>query len=244
MKHDPKFTQRVQNYLESPKDSRNLEEGAMLLLKLTGNTIMYQQIMRNPAKYASHIEYQLQKNFNFRIQQVTHEQVEEMQSAADHIINNHLSLQEDNPASEFQKGKRADHDSLPDNIKQAYVDNKSILQRMRMVRAELEIVTTKPGHVCPDSDRYPLLKELLALDKQRRDNWALYDNYNPATGCADTTDDARAASKKAVGYINLNKGKYRNNPTEELRAKLAEAYNAVLNPTEKMTAELKELGVI
>ncbi len=56
--------------------------------------------------------------------------------------------------------------------------------------------------------------------------------------------DAREASKKAQGFINLNKKRYRSNPTPELKDKLAEAYAKVINPTEKMTAELKELGII
>lgn len=40
MKIDERLTQRIKDWLESPAESRNLEEGATLLLKLTGNTIM------------------------------------------------------------------------------------------------------------------------------------------------------------------------------------------------------------
>ena len=30
---------------------------------------------------------------------------------------------------------------------------------------------------CPDSDRYPFLKELIALDKKLHENWDKYDHY-------------------------------------------------------------------
>lgn len=244
MKLDEKLTKRIQDWLESPADSRNLDEGALLLLKLTGNTVMYRSIMRNPERHARHIEYELQKRFNVRIRQVTHEQVEQMSAAVEKIHNDHLVLQENNPASEFKAGKRADHDQLPDDIQAAYVENKSIVQRMRALHAELRVVTSRPGMVCPDSDRYPLLKELISLDERLHANWTIYDGYNADTGTVITADDARAASRKAAGFINLNKGRYAKNPNEELKAKLAAAYAQVTNPTEKMTAELTELGII
>lgn len=243
MKIDERLTQRIKDWLESPADSRNLEEGATLLLKLTGNTIMYQNIMRNPKRFAEHIAHELQKRFNYRVQQVTHAQVEVMAAKVEKIANDHLSLQETNPASEFKAGKRADHDALPAEIQSLYVENLGIVQRMRALHAELRVLTNRPG-TCPDSDRYPFLKELIELDTRLHENWAKYDGFDVSTDEVVAHDDARVASKKAVSLINLHKGRYRANPTDELKQKLAEAYALVMNPTEKMTAELKELGII
>lgn len=243
MKLDEKFTRRIQDWLESPAESRNLDEGAMLLLQLTGNKIQYRNIMCNPGRWARHIERELQKRLNVRLQQVTHEQVEAMAVKVEKIYNDHLSLQETNPASEFKAGKRGDHDALPAEIQSLYVENLGIVQRMRALHAELRVLTNRPG-TCPDSDRYPFLKELIELDTRLHENWAKYDGYDVATGEVAVHDDARAASKKAVSLINLQKGRYRANPTEELKKKLADAYTLVVNPTEKMTAELKELGII
>ena len=33
---------------------------------------------------------------------------------------------------------------------------------------------------CPDSDRYPFLKEMIKLDKEYHDNWTKYDNFKTA----------------------------------------------------------------
>ena len=54
----------------------------------------------------------------------------------------------------------------------------------------------------------------------------------------------REESKKAVRLINLAKGHYAKNPTEELKAQILANYAKVINPTEKMTNDLKELGLI
>ena len=44
--------------------------------------------------------------------------------------------------------------------------------------------------------------------------------------------------------INLAKGRYRKNPTEELKVQILDWYGKVINPAEKMTNDLKELGII
>lgn len=240
---DHRLTKQIQNWLESPKESRNLEEGAMLLLRLTGNRILFQNISRRPEKYADYMERELQKRFNYRVKQVTHEQVDAMSAQVAQIASQHLTLQESNPASEFQAGKRADHDQLPAEIQAAYVENKHIVQRMRAVHAELRVMTLREG-MCPDSDRYPYLKELIELDKKLHENWATYDGYNIAKGEVITREDARAESRKACGFINLNKKRYAQHPTESLKKRLAEAYAKVVNPTQKMTDELRNLDVI
>lgn len=243
---DKKLQKRIQNWLESPSDSRNIEEGALCLLKINRNQIMYRNAVMYPAKYAKHIEYQLKKYFDKKLVEVTHEQVEEMQKQVDRIESEHLTLPESNPANEFKAGKRQDHDSLPAEIQALYVENKSIVQRMRDVHAKLRILQSQPG-TCPDSDRYPFLKDLIALDKRLHENWARYDAYDTTKAVDEQEEvvlDAREASKRAAGFVNLNKKRYRSNPTAELKEKLAEAYAKVINPTEKMTAELKELGII
>ena len=61
---DKKLQKRLVDWLESPRDSRNIEEGATILLKINRNQIMYRNAIMNPGKYAPHIEYQLRKYYN------------------------------------------------------------------------------------------------------------------------------------------------------------------------------------
>ena len=240
---DAKFTRQIQDWLNTPAEQRDNAQGALLLLRLTGNQIMYRNLMANPKRNAQFIEYQLQKRLNFRLQKLTHEQVEEMQQQVNVIVQKRLSLKEDNPASDFRKGKRGDHDQLPDEVQALYVENLGIVQKMRELHLKLRSLSLENAP-CPDSERYPFLKELIALDKRLHSNWETYDHYTGTDGEAVMTADAREESQKAVRLIHLAKGRYAKKPSEELKAQILELYGKVINPTDKLTSELKKLGIL
>ena len=156
---DHNFTKKVQDWLNAPADKRNLEQGALYLLQLSGNQILYRNIMGNLSRHAEDIEYQLRKYLKFRLQDLTHTQVAQMQQQVDAIVKrDHLDAptrtkkQKEAAAEEFKKGKRADHD------------------------AKLAVLSTANA-TCPDSERYPFLKELIELDKRYHANWKAYDSF-------------------------------------------------------------------
>ena len=111
---DIKLTQRIQDWLEANPATRSLAEGAELVLKLTGNRFMHQNILvRGDVKM---IEYQLRKYLPQRLQQVTHEEVEQMKKAAAQIAEAHhldtIRKSAKTPPEEWKKGKREDHGTL------------------------------------------------------------------------------------------------------------------------------------
>lgn len=171
---DANFTELLNTWLTTPADERDYTVGALYLLKLTGNAIMYRNVVASLDARHEFIEYQLQKYYNFRVQDITHEQVEEMAAQVETIVANELSLSTE--SEEFRKGKREDHEQLPDEIKACYVENLSLLQRMRELHLQLRNLSLDNAP-CPDSDRYPFLKELIKLDKQMHENWDKYDHY-------------------------------------------------------------------
>ena len=81
-----------------------------------------------------------------------------------------------NEHEEFKKGKRADHDALPVEIQALYAQNLSIMQQMRRLHMQLQLLSVE-NSTCPDSERYPFLKELIDLDKQYHANWQQYDHF-------------------------------------------------------------------
>ena len=195
---DNKFTELIQKWLETPTDERDYTVGALYLLKLSGNQIMYRNIMANPTSKAEFIEYNIRKYYNFRVQALTHYQVEEMQKQVDVIAQEHFSLEENNPAKDFKKGKREDHDSLPDEIQALYVENLSIVQRMREVHLKLRSLSAENA-TCPDSERYPFLKELIELDKRLHSNWEQYDHFvGTQSDYPKETATKKVAKKKAT----------------------------------------------
>ena len=180
MKQDPKFTEQLQAWINTPDAQKNWDEGAILLLQLSGNKIMYRNISVNPKGKAEFIKGQLQKYLNFRLQQLTKDQVNEMQSQVDEIAQNVIKPAETSEFADFKAGKRADHDSLPAEIQALYVENLDLIHRMRELHLKLRTLSLDEA-TCPDSERYPFLKEIIALDKKRVENWDIYDHFIPGT---------------------------------------------------------------
>lgn len=190
---DNKFTELIKQWLETPSNQRDYSVGALYLLKLSGNQIMYRNIVAQLDRRHEFVDYQIQKYYNFRVQALTHAQVEEMQQQVDMIVAEHISLAAN--ADEHKTGKRDDHDSLPDEIKAKYVENLSILQRMRELHLKLRSLSldTSP---CPDSERYPFLKELIELDKKMHANWEEYDHFVASAPTAKAAAKPKARAKK------------------------------------------------
>jgi len=97
-----------------------------------------------------------------------------MSAQVEAIVAEHIPLAEAD--KQPQKGKREDHDLLPDEIKAKYVENLSLLQRMRELHLRLRSLSLE-NVTCPDSERYPFLKEFISLDKKLHTNWEAYDHY-------------------------------------------------------------------
>lgn len=174
---DHVFTQKLQAWLNLPREERDWEAGAMMLLQLSGNKIMYRNISVNPKGKAEFIEGKLQQYLKFRLAALTHEQVKEMEQQVETIMEKRSQFEaEVNEAKNFKAGKRADHDALPEEIQALYVENLDLVHRMRELHLKLRTMSTSTT-VCADSERYPFLKEFIFLDKKLHDNWDKYDHF-------------------------------------------------------------------
>jgi len=76
---DHKFTEQIKQWLETPEAERDYAVGALYLLKLSGNQIMYRNIISQIDRRHDFVEYQLQKYYNFRVADLTRAQVEDME---------------------------------------------------------------------------------------------------------------------------------------------------------------------
>lgn len=68
---DHKFTEQIKQWLETPESERDYTVDALYLLKLSGNQIMYKNIIAQIDRRHDFVEYQLQKYYNFRVQALT-----------------------------------------------------------------------------------------------------------------------------------------------------------------------------
>lgn len=192
---DNTFTDKLQTWLSLPREERDWDEGTLMLLQLTGNKIMYHNLSVNPEGKANFIEGKLQQYLEFRLAELTHEQVKEMQHAVEEIVKEHTEFKsDDNEAKNFKAGKRADHDTLPEEIQALYVENLDLVHRMRELHLKLRTMSTTDS-TCADSDRYPFLKEFIKLDKKLHDNWNVYDHFVTKAEIAESAEEAEAKPK-------------------------------------------------
>ena len=287
------FTEEVKAWLDMPASERDYDKGALYLLQLSNNQIMYRNLSRNAKKHGDFIEHHIRKYMKFRLERLTHEQVQEMQKKVDKIAilrNLDASAKGDSasPGSEnshevaegvegangvecsdsasgstetadssdsavsaspkFKAGIRADHDLLPAEIQALYVENASILQKMRELHLILRNLSLD-NVACPDSERYPFLKELIELDKMYHSNWKAYDSFSMVEGASNVVEqriieDERSLQRNIYRQINLTKGRYKKSPSEALKEKLVDLYKQLASPEESLTEELIALGVL
>ena len=192
---DHNFTKQIGEWLNKPENERDYTVGALYLLKLSGNKILYTKIVANLDRRHDVIEYQLQKYYNYRLKELTHDEVEAMQKQVDAIVEEQIPLAATADDPKQHRGKRDDHDLLPDEIKALYVENLSLLQQMRELHLKLRSLSLENA-TCPDSERYPFLKEIISLDKKLHSNWERYDHYIPTAPTATAEAKPKAASRK------------------------------------------------
>lgn len=274
------FTEEVKAWLDMPASERDYDKGALYLLQLSNNQIMYRNLSRNAKKHGDFIEHHIRKYMKFRLERLTHEQVQEMQKKVDKIaiLRNLDASSEGSSASsggengegndsasgstetadstdsavsaspKFKAGMRADHDLLPAEIQALYVENASILQKMRELHLTLRNLSLD-NVACPDSERYPFLKELIELDKKYHSNWKAYDSFSMVEGASNVAEqriieDERSLQRNIYRQINLTKGRYKKSPSEALKEKLVDLYKQLASPEESLTEELIALGVL
>ena len=181
-----KLTERLQDFLDTPREDRDWNEGAILLLQLTNNTIMYRNLSINPKGKAEFIEGKLRAFLKSRREVEAHDEVLILQEQVNAIIENRTEFKEDNEAKEFKAGKRADHDRLPEDIQALYVENLDLVHRMRELHLRLRLLSDSTKQV-PAAERKPLLDEFINLDKKLHANWDAYDHFVTKAETAENT---------------------------------------------------------
>ena len=113
MKTDNKFTQKLKEFMNKPDSEKDWAEGAILLLQLTGNQIMYRNISVNPKGKAEFIKGTLQKHLNFRLAQLTHDEVNQMQAQVDEIVTTVIKHADQSEFAESTAGRRPTSTTRP-----------------------------------------------------------------------------------------------------------------------------------
>lgn len=261
---DEKLTAKIQAYLEASPEERNVIEGATMLLSLNRNRIFFQNVVRKPEKFADKVVYELRKHLNIRLEHKTISDVVAMNKtvipqAQATIAEGAPVISTDNDFPQegvIARGKRADHDQLPDEVKTLWDESSQLWFKIKELFEQLKGMENSPA-----CDRYEYLKQLDESDKKYRANMMAYDAYVMGTPDANTIkkaqDDPAAIAKKvnaARKYLSDNKKKLADlKSTDEakyaaLLAKVQERYDYLVGSGNSVEAEqvteLVSLGVV
>lgn len=179
---DKAFTQDIADWLETPREERDVRKGAELLLRINGNRHIYQLAMIRPETAHDHVEADLKKFLQIRLDGHTMESVRQMDSElipkVQNIITTRQDESEDAPeetddTAPAHRGKRSDHNELPEEIRAIYERGGELFEKIKQIFTELQQMENAPA-----CDRYEKLKVLKPLVKEYTDGWERYDNYN------------------------------------------------------------------
>lgn len=219
MKQDPKITKAIQDWLNTPEESRDIAAGADLMLSLNRNRALYNSIMLKPKKLLPKLVHELKKFLRLRLDNMATADVVRMEQrvmpAVAMIVEKPIVIDQDDelPEGKVAKGRRKDHDSLPPEIRELWDSNEARYRRIVVLFNELKSM----GNL-PPCDRYEKLVILDDLDKTYRRNLEMYDAYTPGM-------EVRADSTAAVNAARKTLSKYRKKvaemPSDSPKRKLA-----------------------
>ena len=226
---DNHFTEKLQAWLNRPHSSEEMiKEGALLLLQLNKNRVLYNNILRQPTRprYRERLEYELNKHLQIRLAGLTQSEVAAMDArvlkVAESIIVSQgdsvgdIQDEQDEENRVLKKGKRPDHDQLPEKIQQLFNSCGGVYKRIRKLHTML-----KGMENLTSCDRYEYLKQMDELDEIYRKRMREYDEYKAGTTSASPESKNTEQEGKDVNVLLNNERSY----LKRLKVRLKKAYD-------------------
>ena len=262
---DNVFTEKIKKFLSIAKpDDAEIKEGAKLLLQVshTRYRSIYNTAMIRPQAMLPWIRTDLKKHLAIRLRGLTTETVEKYNSETVRRIEKTLSVAPQdaggnkNTAAQVPilgtRGKRADHDTLPEDIRELWEKNTQRWRKIRQYHAQLAQMVAKPDYSACDGNE--LCYQLRQMDDALRADYAKYDSWTPPT-VAEAGKEEEKADSVDVFTDNLktiqnartaiSRGLSRQKQTAQSLQKIQDAVNTLfsLNQTVKDDT-LKKLAAI
>lgn len=254
------FTEKIKKYLDTAPNERDVASGALLLLQINKNRILYNNVIRRPDKFAERVANDLRKHLNYRLEGITQQQVtalsEKLMSAVPTLLKEMpvISSEDELPEGKIAKGKRADHDQLPPQVQALWTESADLWFRIKQ-----QYETVKAMEDMPACERYEALHILDMLDQKYRKNMDVYDHATISGETNSESDDAGTALKtlsSARSYLTTNKTKLAElmaaeqpdqDEIDKVRAKMQERIDTIYSLGSDLSdanmAELSDLGL-
>lgn len=180
---DKQLTQEIDDFLNAPAGTRDLQKGALLVLKCTRNQILYANMMRCPTKFEAKMIYELKKAQQERLRRQAAEDALNLQKEVMPNVRKTLSTEYppeggaevvDGETLKRYYGKRADHDSLSPAMQQLWDRNREVWQKIKALHEHLKTMDNNPP-----CDRLEYLIQMRELEAEHTKNFELYDSAKP-----------------------------------------------------------------
>ena len=226
---DNHFTEKLQRWLNLPHSSEEMiKEGALLLLQINKNRVLYNNILRQPTRqrYRERLEYELNKHLQIRLAGLTQSEVAAMDARVLKVAESIIASQGDSAGDSqdeqdeenrvLKRGKRPDHDQLPEKIQQLFNSCGGVYKRIRKLHTML-----KGMENLTSCDRYEYLKQMDELDEIYRKRMREYDEYNAAPNAPAPVSKNTEQEGKDVNVLLNNERSY----LKRLKVRLKKAYD-------------------
>lgn len=265
---DNNFTEKIERFLaiDNPSDAQ-VREGALLLLQAAPlrSRGIYNTAMSRPQAMLPWIRTDLRKHLAIRRRGLTSATVEAYNEETVKRVSETLSVaptaKEVVTASPTvipvlgTRGKRADHDELPEEIQALWDRNAERWKKMRQYHAQLAAMVAKPDYVACDGNE--LCYQLRQMDDALRADYRKYDSWTPPTVATGTAEQSGKADGVDVFTDNvktiqnartaISRGLTRKEQTEESLRKMQDAVNTLLALGQVLKEEtadrLKQIGI-
>ena len=169
--------------LENPTDDQ-IRDGATMLLQVSPRSrSIYNSAMIRPKAMLPWVRSDLKKHYDIRMRGLTPATTGAYNEEAVRQVEETLSVRPAGVKKEEVpqvpetgvRGKRADHDQLPDAIKALWENNSERWKKIRQLHNQLLLMVEKPGYQACDGNE--LCHTLREADTQLRKDYAEYDAY-------------------------------------------------------------------
>lgn len=208
---DKTLTDKIVAWLNAPAHTEDADimEGALMLLQLNRNRMLYMTISTNPKRFLKTVEYELKKFLPLRMkgktcQDVRREADEFLSELRENGIDKEQSEgqeettgtdETDETMAPVRNGKREDHDQLPQNIRDIWEAN---AKRWKSIK-ELYNACLSIENPCDLEENLKVLKETYYAYKA---DYARYDSFTFENEGAKSEEDGASNDLKALKDIN------------------------------------------
>lgn len=208
---DKTLTDKIVAWLNAPAHTEDADimEGALMLLQLNRNRMLYMTISTNPKRFLKTVEYELKKFLPLRMkgktcQDVRREADEFLSELRENGIDKEQSEGQDETfetddtdetVAPVRNGKREDHDQLPQNIRDIWEANAARWKRIK----EMYNTCLSIENPCDLEENLKVLKETYYAYKA---DYARYDSFTLENEGAKSEEDGASDDLKTLKDIN------------------------------------------